>query len=117
MLTAADQRWMAAALVPYLALAGYDGWLHEKARQVPRVEKILHALLAVAGVVMVCALFKDRPDVATIALAVFAAATVWDEAGFHGPLAARERRLHFAAYACLSGFLGVAAWRGALAWP
>jgi hypothetical protein len=43
-------------------------------------------------------------------------ATAIDEFGFHAPLAARERRLHFAAYACLAAFLGVACWRGALAW-
>ena len=116
MLTPTDKHIMLAALSPYLALAGYDGWLHEKARQVPRVEKILHALLALSGVVMVCALFVGRPGVAWIALAVFATATAYDETGFHGPLDARERRLHFAAYACLAAFVGVSYWRGALAW-
>jgi len=31
--------WLALALVPYAALAGFDAWLHEKSRQVPLVEK------------------------------------------------------------------------------
>jgi len=116
MLSPTDRQIMAAALVPYLALAGYDGWLHEKARRVPKVEKILHAVLALDGVLMVAALFAGRPLVAAVAIAVFVAATAWDAFGFHGPLDARERRIHLAAYACLAGFLGVACWRGALAW-
>ena len=116
MLTATDQRWMAAALVPYLALAAWDGWLHEKARRVPRTEQVLHACTLVSGVVLVGALFLARAAVADSALAVFLVATVWDAAGFHAPLDPRERRVHAAAYACFAAFLAVAAWRGAFAW-
>ena len=107
---------MMAALAPYLALAAWDGWLHEKARQVPTVEKLLHAILAVAGVVLVSALFLGRPGFALAGLAVFVVASAIDEFGFHALLALRERRLHFAAYACFAGFIGVSVWRGAMPW-
>jgi hypothetical protein len=116
MLSPADKHIMIAALTPYLTLALWDGWLHEKARQVPTVEKLLHALLALAGVVLVWALFMGHPGVALLGLAVFAIACSFDEFGFHGPLAARERRLHFAAYTCFAGFICVSFWRGAMQW-
>jgi hypothetical protein len=116
MLSPTDKHIMLAALAPYVALAGYDGWLHEKARRVPAPEKILHALLAVSGVALVSALFVGRSLVALPALLVFAIASAIDEFGFHGLLAAHERRLHFAAYACFAGFVGVSFWRGAMAW-
>jgi hypothetical protein len=39
----------------------------------------------------------------------FAVCAAWDELGFHRLLAARERRIHFAAYSALALF--VCAWR------
>ena len=116
MLSPSDRQVMLVALTPYLALAGYDGWLHEKARRVPTVEKILHALLAASGAMLVYGLFFDHATWALVCVGVFAIASAYDELGFHGALDARERRLHFAAYACFAMFLGVAFWRGALAW-
>ncbi|KGQ18779.1 hypothetical protein LF41_312 [Lysobacter dokdonensis DS-58] len=108
---------LAAALLPYVALALYDGWLHEKARRVPRVEQALHALLFVTGVAFVSGVFTGRSWLAVPALGVFAFAAIWDEWGFHGPLDVRERRLHYVAYACFAAFVAVACGTGALRWP
>jgi hypothetical protein len=101
--------WLGIALLPYVALAGIDAWLHEKARKVPRIEQMLHATAAVSLFVFVGAAFGARSALAAIALGVFAVVTFADEFGYHGHLAARERRIHFAAYAALLVF--VLAWR------
>jgi hypothetical protein len=117
MLSTDHTRILVAAFLPYLALAAYDGWLHEKARRVPRPEQVLHGLIAL-GVVGVCiGIFGDRGTLAWSALAVFALAGGADELGFHAPLPTRERRLHHAAYACFAGFIGVALALGALPLP
>lgn len=116
MLSAAQKAVLFASLVPYLALSAWDGWLHEKARRVPRIEQALHALLAMSAAALVFGAFTGRPLVAVIGLAVFAPAAIADEAGFHGQLEHRERRLHHVAYACFAAFVGVAAWLGALRW-
>ena len=106
-----------ASLLPYLALSAWDGWLHEKARRVPRVEQWLHALLFVSAGALIFGAFTVRPLVALAGLAVFAPAALADELGFHGGLDSRERRLHHVAYACFAGFVAMAAWLGALRWP
>lgn len=102
------------SLLPYLGLAAYDGWLHEKARRVPRIEQGLHALIAIAVVTAVGAIFLHRAPLAWSALAVFLLAEIADEVGFHALLSRRERRVHFAAYACFAGFVATALWLGAL---
>ena len=93
------------ALLPYATLAAYDGWLHERARRVPRVEQWLHAGAAVSLLVFVGAVFRAQTLLALIALALFAPIAAADEIGFHGTLAWRERRVHFLSYAALGVFL------------
>lgn len=115
--TAGQKALLAASLLPYLVLALYDGWLHEKARRVPRVEQVLHGTLFVTGVAFVFGVFTARMWLALPTLAVFACAAFADETGFHALLEARERRLHHVAYACFAGFVAVAVGIGALWWP
>ena len=115
MLTIAQKGILLASLVPYLGLSAYDGWLHEKARRVPRIEQGLHALLFVAAVALIYGLFAGKPWVAWIGLAVFVPAALADELGWHGLLERRERRLHHVAYACFAGFVAVAFALGAFA--
>jgi hypothetical protein len=117
LLTAGQKIVLAASLLPYLVLALYDGWLHEKARRVPRIEQGLHGALFLAGVAFVAGVFTGRMLLAVPALAMFAVAAVADEWGFHGALALRERKLHHFAYACFAGFVAVAVALGALRWP
>ncbi len=117
MLSTSQKGLLFASLLPYLALSAYDGWLHEKARRVPRVEQVLHAALALSAAAFIYGLFFDRAWLAVSALAVFVPAACADELGFHGMLEARERRLHHVAYASFAAFVGVAAWLGALRWP
>lgn len=100
---------LGTALVPYLALVSVDAWMHERARRVPRVEQGLHYTAAAVLIAFLVAVFRDAGGVALALLAVFAAITAWDEIGFHGPLAVRERRVHFVSYAALALFVG--AWR------
>jgi hypothetical protein len=102
--------WIFASFCPYLAVAAYDGWLHEKARRVPFAEQCFHATIALSLPVLLWALYAQRPRLALAALGVFSVAAFVDEFRFHGPLAWRERRLHFIGYACFACF-AVVAWR------
>jgi hypothetical protein len=97
--------WLSVALLPYLALAGFDAWLHEKSRHVPRVEQALHAGAAISLFAFIAAAFASAPVVAAIALAAFLGCAGVDEFGFHAPLPARERRVHFASYVALALFV------------
>ena len=117
LLTAGQKILLAASLLPDLVLALYDGWLHEKARRVPRIEQVLHGALFLMGIAFVAGVFTGRMLLAVPALAMFAVAAIVDEWGFHGSLAMRERRLHHLAYACFAGFVMVAVAMGALRWP
>lgn len=101
--------WLGLALVPYAALAAFDGWLHEKSRRVPRVEQWLHAIAALSLAAFVVFVFSARNTAATILLAVFIGAASLDEFGFHRHLDRRERRVHFASYSALAVF--IVAWR------
>ena len=100
--------WLGLALVPYLAAAGVDAWMHERGRRVPRVEQWLHAGLAAGMAAFLAAVFAARPTVAFAALAAFLALLAWDEIGFHKAIAASERRVHVVSWFLLAGF--VAAW-------
>jgi hypothetical protein len=101
---------LGAALTPYLALVAVDAWMHEAARQVPRVERWLHYSAGALFLGFLVALFRDATALAIALFGVFAVLTVWDEAGFHRSLDVRERRVHFAAYAALALFIGAWAW-------
>ena len=100
--------WLGVALVPYLAAAGVDAWMHERGRRVPRVEQWLHAGLAAGMTVFLAAAFAGHPPVALAALAAFLVLLAWDELGFHKGIAPTERRVHVISWILLAGF--VAAW-------
>ncbi len=115
MLSVTEQWLMFASAWPYLAVAAYDGWLHEKARRVPFVEQCAHATIACSLAVLFWALFAQQPQIAVPALGVYAVAAAIDEIRFHGMLARHERMLHFVGYACFTGFALVAYSLGAFA--
>lgn len=96
------------SFLPYLSLAAYDGWLHEKARKVPMLEQCFHATLAISLAAFVWSLFSNHRQYAVPALCVFTVAALIDELGFHGQLERRERKLHHLAYACFAMFVAVA---------
>lgn len=108
MLSLGEKSLLLLSFLPYLAVAGYDGWLHEKARRVPIIEQCFHAAIAVSVTALLWAVFTGRPTVATLALAVFALAAAVDEFGFHGMLVQHERRLHYLGYACFALFVATA---------
>jgi hypothetical protein len=97
-------------LLPYLSLAAYDGWLHEKARRVPMPEQCFHALLAISLSVLIWGLFSHHPEFSIPSLCVFTAAALIDEMAFHKSLAAFERKLHHIAYVCFALFIALAFW-------
>lgn len=97
--------WLVLALIPYAALAGFDAWLHEKARVVPPVEKLLHAGLALCLIAFLGGVFASAGALALIALAVLVPLALADEIGFHRELAPNERRVHFASYGALGVFV------------
>ena len=99
--------WLGLALVPYLALAGVDAWMHERGRKVPRLEQWLHAGLAIAMAAFLVAVFAARPTPAFAALGAFLALLLWDELGFHGAIARNERRVHAISWAALAVFVAV----------
>lgn len=100
--------WLGLALLPYLAAAGVDAWMHERGRRVPRVEQFVHAGLAATMAVFLTAVFAARPPFAFGALAAFLALLAWDELAFHRSIASRERRIHVVSWGALAIF--VAAW-------
>jgi len=104
-MTATQLPMLGAALAPYLVLVSIDAWMHEASRQVPRVERWLHYCAGALFLGFLVALFRDMTGLALALFSVFAVLTVWDEAGFHRLLGARERRVHFAAYLALALFL------------
>ena len=108
MLDAGQKQTLLVSLAPYLCLALYDTWLHERARRVAVREQAFHAASFVSFVFLMAGLFFDHPGFVWPSLAGFALASLWDEIGFHRGLPRRERGLHFAAYACFAGFVAVA---------
>jgi hypothetical protein len=97
--------WLVVGVLPYVTLAAFDAWLHERSREVPRTEKWLHAGLGLSLIVFIGAAFRSEALLALAALVVFVPVAAADELGFHGHLAARERRIHFASYAALGLFV------------
>ena len=100
--------WLGLALLPYLAAAGVDAWMHERGRRVPRVEQWIHAGLAATMAVFLGAAFAAAMPVALGALAAFIALVAWDESAFHRTIERAERRVHVFSWAALAAF--VAAW-------
>jgi len=109
-MTATQLPLLGAALTPYLVLVSIDAWMHEAERKVPRVERWLHYCAGALFLGFLIALFRDATWLARALFAAFAVLTVWDAVGFHRHLAARERRVHFAAYVALAFFVGAWAW-------
>jgi hypothetical protein len=101
---------LGTALTPYLALVSIDAWMHEASRQVPRVERWLHYSAGAIFLGFLFAVFSRANLFALVLFGAFATLTVWDEIGFHRGLAAKERRVHVAAYAALVFFLCVWGW-------
>jgi len=100
--------WLGLALVPYLAAAGVDAWMHERGRRVPRTEQWIHGGLALSMAAFLAAVFSAQGPAAWAVLAAFLALLAWDEIAFHRAIDARERRVHAVSWAALAAF--VAAW-------
>ena len=102
---------LGAALTPYLALVSIDAWMHEASRQVPRVERWLHYSAGALFLGFLIALFRDATGARAGAVRrIHRAHGVGCESDFIAHLAARERRVHFAAYVALALFVCVWAW-------
>jgi hypothetical protein len=102
--------WLGLAALPYLALAGVDAWMHERARKVPALERAIHYVSAVALIGFIAGALRGQRSLAVSSLAVFVALLAFDEVGFHARIARSERRLHFAAYGALAFLIVVWQW-------
>lgn len=102
--------WVLVAALPYLAIAGYDFWLHETDRQVPRAESLFHGGIAVGVTVFLAAAALGRNGLAAAALTVLLVAAVVDEVRFHAELDVREKRLHYVGGLALFSCIGVWLW-------
>ena len=107
--------WLALALLPYGALAGYDTWMHARARRVPRIEQWLHLGLGITLITFLVGAFRGNTPLALGGLAPFIVLLAWDAFGYHAVLDAKERRVHAWAYAAFGLFVVVWMWleRGA----
>jgi hypothetical protein len=97
-------------VIPYLGLVMVDAWMHERAREVPTVERITHYVSAVVLLAFLAGAFLERDSLALASLVLFLALTAFDELGFHRDIAPSERRVHFAAYAALTVFIAIWLW-------
>jgi len=102
--------WLGIAALPYLALAGVDAWLHERARKVPTLERAIHYVSAVALIGFIAGALRGQRSLAVPSLVAFVVLLAFDEIGFHARIARSERRLHFAAYGALAVFIAVWQW-------
>lgn len=102
--------WVLPAAVPYIAVAGYDFYLHGADRQVPAVERRFHAVIITSVVLFLTLASVGENLAAGIVLAVLLGAAAVDELKFHGGLATHERRLHFVGGAALAFCIGVWLW-------
>lgn len=102
--------WLGLGALPYLVLVAVDAWMHERARTVPPLERIIHYTSAVALLAFLAGAFSARDSLAMASLAVFVPLTVLDELGFHRAIARGERRVHLAAYVALAAFIAVWLW-------
>lgn len=98
------------AAIPYLAIAGYDFWLHETDREVPRVESLFHVGIAAGIAVFLTFASLAYNKVAAVALIILLIAAGIDEIRFHSDLDFREKRLHFAGGLALAFCIGVWLW-------
>lgn len=95
------------ALLPYLATAGLDAWIHERGRQVRRLEQWVHGGLALTMALFLAGAFLEHASVALGALGGFIAFLAWDEFAFHRAIARHERQVHVASWVALAGFLAL----------
>ena len=102
--------WVLLAAVPYLAISGYDFWLHETDRKVPRAESLFHGGIAVGVVVFLASAAVGRNSMAAVALVVLLIAAIVDEVSFHANLHAKEKRLHYIGGLALAFCIGVWLW-------
>jgi hypothetical protein len=102
--------WLGLGLLPYLSLVGVDAWMHERARTVPALERVIHYTSAVALFAFIAGAFLGRDSLALSSLLVFLVLQALDEFGFHRGIARNERRVHIAAYGALVIFIAVWQW-------
>ena len=108
---------MGAALVPFLVFAYRDNVLHFRAREVPKLESVLHVLLGFALFFVIGSAFMGRIGRMLVGLAVFSVVGAIDELGYHraSAIPAEEHDVHAKQHLALLVFVCVAfgaAWYG-----
>jgi hypothetical protein len=104
---------LVAVLTPYACLGLYDGYLHDRARKVPKLEQLAHAVLGICMALFLFGVFRQHAILAAIALTVFICVYAVDEFVFHQGIGAHERMVHAAAMSALALFVLTWRWLGA----
>jgi hypothetical protein len=101
---------MGVALVPFLVLAFQDNVLHFRARSVPRLENVLHVLLAFVLFFVIGSAFMGRMGRMLAGLAVFSVVGALDEFGYHraSAIPVEEHDVHAKQHFALFVFVCVA---------
>lgn len=85
---------LAPALLPFLYFAVRDHRLHMTARKVPKLEHVLHGLLALAIFAIAGTAFTAQMDKMLIALGVFFVLGLADELVYHRDIPIEEHSVH-----------------------
>ncbi len=96
--------------MPYTAIAAYDFWLHKSDRDVPKIERWLHAIILMSVGLFIVFAAASKDLLAAISLAVLIPAAVADEFGYHRHLRLHERRIHIVGGVSLLALIGVWLW-------
>lgn len=102
--------WVLAAATPYAAIASYDFWLHETDRQVPRVERALHAVTITSVLLFLVSAALGNNLAASVVLVILLVSAAIDELRFHANLDSHERQVHLLGGVALAFCIGVWFW-------
>jgi hypothetical protein len=102
--------WVLPAAIPYIAVAGYDFYLHGTDRRVPRTERMYHAIIISSVILFLTLASLGKNMAAGAVLIVLLVAAAVDELKYHGDLESHERRLHFVGGGALAFCIGVWLW-------
>jgi hypothetical protein len=101
---------LSVLILPFIALAIRDGRMHGNLRQVPRLERVLHGLLAVSILGLVLGVFGKHEALTLCGLSLFALVGGLDEFVYHRGIPAEETDTHAKEHLLLMLFLAVGLW-------
>ncbi len=96
--------------IPYLSFTAYDLWMHKHDRQVPKVEKIFHAIILPCVFAFLFCAITSFTTIAIVALTLALPCMIVDEVVYHKRLHKKERRIHSLAGLSFISFVAYWIW-------